>query len=125
MMVTIMNEIVIHQLIYFVPKGRCKKILMLINRCYAKNQMWQFKRKRRQQFLAKAVPYITSKIRVIVKQQGYLKWKIEFSGSTNMYDVDAMRKQSYRIYMMNPHTEKTLQVAPTGDGVSMRNSIII
>jgi hypothetical protein len=110
MMVITMSKIVVHQLAYFVPQGRCKKILMLIYRCYAKNQMWQFNKKRRQQFLDKAVPYLNSKVRVFVKQQGYSSWKVELCGSKNVYDVDAMRNQSYRIYMMNPSAEKTLKV---------------
>jgi hypothetical protein len=111
MTVITMNEIIVHQDVYFVPTGRCEKLIMLIHRCSAKNQMWQFKRKRRQQFLDKVVPYINSKIGKFVETQGYSHWKIELYGSKNLYDVEAMRDQNYRVYMTNTYIKK-LKVTP-------------
>ena len=94
-----MSKVPIYQEVYFVPEGRCKKLLMLVNRCQAKNQMWQRRRKRRQQFLDKVLPYLNARISKFVKQQGYKSWHIEHTGSKNLYDADSMQNQSYRIYM--------------------------
>ncbi len=84
---------------FFVPGGRCKKLMMLVESCKARDQMWQCGFARREQFVKKAQPYIKKRIAVAVGHLGYSKWWVERTGSNILNDVVYMRKQSFRIYM--------------------------
>lgn len=100
-----MSKIIVHKQAYFVPEGRCKKLLQLADRCEAKNQMWQCKKARRDQFLNKIRPYVIAKIANAVYHLGYKYWRLERTGSSNLYDVAEMRNQSYRVLMWGKRDE--------------------
>lgn len=100
-----MGKILVHEQAYFVPEGKCKKLLELADRCEAKNQMWQFKKARRDKFLNKVRPYLTRKIANAVYHLGYNEWRLERTGSNNLYDVEGMRYQSYRVLMWGKRDE--------------------
>lgn len=94
-----MSHIVVHEMSYFLVTGRLKKLLDLEGRCRAKNQMWHYGRKRRNEFIAKMELYLIKRISKLVLSLGYNNWRLERIGSNNLYDVEKMQNQSYKIFM--------------------------
>jgi len=91
----------VHEEAYFVPEGRCKKLLMLMDMCEARNQCGQCKKTKRDRFIKKVRPYVNSRIANTVYHLGYNKYRVERTGSNRLSDVANMRHQSYRVMMYN------------------------
>lgn len=87
-----------HQ-VYFEATGWLKHVLELVESCEARDQMWQLGGRRRAKFMNKAKPYIK---RIVCRHplvEGFTHYRIERTGSNNLYDVEARRKQSFRVYL--------------------------
>jgi hypothetical protein len=91
----------VHEEAYFIIDGRCKNLIMLIDMCEARNQMWQCKKAKRDRFIEKTIPYVKTRISNIVRNLGYTRWKLERTGSDILSDVVNMRHQSFRVMLYN------------------------